>query len=747
MILARKNINLFLNCESGLSEIIAAIMLLAIVVSMIAIIQTQSVPEWNKAVEMDHFNVVYDDFLKIRSDINDVALFQFPKSSVIHMGAHYPGRLIFINPADTSGTLTSTNDTWINMSYTPFNQTPTFFNNSSTSIKFMPNYNYYSNSPSLVYEHGLIIKDFAIDNYLYTDTNQAIFDNNIINVFILAYPQESVSFSGINSLNYNLQSKISTYDNTNVTVTFYTNYPQLWDALLRKYNLNPIVSGNIVTVDYPGNITINAYTFNGSIASGTGVSAITTIPTPAPTSTPTEYNYVFDFLNITGIVTDFEKARNASDGGASAAFYENGTTSISDPNNYTYVTVNTTTNGTIINWTDMQSNDSAYATLAEEANTVNTTYWWGFNTTTESWSHTWAGSGGTVTAGWINDGNAAGGIFSRLTTTSSSPRTRISTWRSPEFTWNGGIPSSASLYFDWKVQTYTRGSPGNYYVQLIKPDYSIVQIYPTTYFSATAPWSSKSTSLSESDFSQSGNYQLKLLATLNTQGGGTQIVEIRWDNPNITLGTTTYSLNITTDTVSVPSANNQYLEINYSKTAADNYEVYVFDGYNWNNRGTLDSTTWTVFNYTLTSDEYNSGTPRVMYIDQDPSGSTQGNLHIDYQRIHGITTGFPPVYHLNITTNTSDIPQTSNHVLEIRYNISGDNFTLQLWNGTSWNNRTTLNDTSLSYRNVTLLPDELILYSDAEGINKYYTLVRYLDMNSATQQGTLYLDYQRIYNN
>ncbi|MDL5503947.1 MAG: hypothetical protein QSU88_12125, partial [Candidatus Methanoperedens sp.] len=87
-------------------------------------------------------------------------------------------------------------------------------------------YNYYFNSPSLVYEHGLIIKDFTIDNYLYTDTNQAIFDNNVINIFILSFPQESVSFSGINGLNYNLQSKISTYNNTNVTVTFYTNYPR-----------------------------------------------------------------------------------------------------------------------------------------------------------------------------------------------------------------------------------------------------------------------------------------------------------------------------------------------------------------------------------------------------------------------------------------------------------------------------------------------------------------------------------------
>ena len=116
-----------LNCESGLSEITASLMLLAIVVSFIGLIQFQSVPQWNKAVEIDHSNVVYDDYMKLKSDIEDVAMFQLPKSSAIHMGVHYPERLIFTNPSDTSGTLSSTNDTWINVSYT-FNQTSTFFN-------------------------------------------------------------------------------------------------------------------------------------------------------------------------------------------------------------------------------------------------------------------------------------------------------------------------------------------------------------------------------------------------------------------------------------------------------------------------------------------------------------------------------------------------------------------------------------------------------------------------------------------
>src|SRR5659263_753340 len=76
----RKDIKNFINCESALSEIIAVIILLAIVVFMIAIIQKQSVPEWNKAVEMDHFNVVYDDFLKITSDFENSSQFQYTKS-------------------------------------------------------------------------------------------------------------------------------------------------------------------------------------------------------------------------------------------------------------------------------------------------------------------------------------------------------------------------------------------------------------------------------------------------------------------------------------------------------------------------------------------------------------------------------------------------------------------------------------------------------------------------------------------
>lgn len=340
----QKDFQFFLNCESAVSEIIGAIMLLAIAVGIIALIQTLSVPEWNKAVEMDHYNVVYDDFMKIRSDIENVALFQFPKSSVIHMCAHYPERMIFINPAGTSGTLTSEN-VWINVSYTDSTGNATYKNFTSTSIRFEPNYNYYSNAASLVYEHGLVIKDFTDSNYLYTDTSQGIFNNitKTINVLSFDYPLESVSFSDINTMNYYPNLTENTKNNTNVTVTFYTNYPLLWKELFKKYNFTyyDVSDNNTLKFDYQGNITINAYTVNGSISSGIGVYSIPETQTPPPIITRD--------VNLTNI----SALSNTTLAGTNSTYYLKLTNNGTDPDTYTITVSNP--NGSSIAVTNITS--------------------------------------------------------------------------------------------------------------------------------------------------------------------------------------------------------------------------------------------------------------------------------------------------------------------------------------------------------------------------------------------------------
>lgn len=258
-----------LNCESAVSEIIGVIMLLAIAVGMIALIQTQSVPEWNKAIEFEHSNKVYDDFLKLKSNIEDTALFQFPRSSVIHMGAHYPNRLIFINPADVSGTITSDRNAWINISYYNSNGTRGNISNLSSSITFRPNYNYLMNSPTLIYENGLVIKDFGINNF--TDNIQPFFMKNAINIIIFDYPSDSESSSTLKVINPYPQYKNTTTNNTNISVNFSSNYPELWNASLRHDGFNSTISGKFINFTYPtGNITINIYGVNVSQVSGIG---------------------------------------------------------------------------------------------------------------------------------------------------------------------------------------------------------------------------------------------------------------------------------------------------------------------------------------------------------------------------------------------------------------------------------------------------------------------------------------------
>lgn len=330
--------------------------------------------------------------------------------------------------------------------------------------------------------------------------------------------------------------------------------------------------------------------------------------------TSSVFTYVFDFLNTTGTVTNPDAAKDDSDGGASAALTEGQLTP-----------------STTYNWSftpPILNNES-----------------WFFNyTVTTATSSLTVSSGNTTT-----DGVPPGALFANISVTSNGVRTVITSWHSPNFTWNNGTPASAILNFSFKVAQFTgSGGTNNYEVFLIDSDGVKKQINQTTTFSGATAWGNFSNnSVYVLDFSKSGNYSLLLNATLSTTRVNPSTegkIEVRWDNPNITLITP---------------------------------------------------------------------------------------------------------YRLNITTNTTNIPDATAQELQIRYNVSGDNFTMQLWNGSGWNNRTTLNDTGMAYRNITLLPGELIpdgtLTGNAVTLNKYYALVRYIDVNASAAQGKLYLDYQRVY--
>jgi len=226
-------------------------------------------------------------------------------------------------------------------------------------------------------------------------------------------------------------------------------------------------------------------------------------------------------------------------------------------------------------------------------------------------------------------------------------------------------------------------------------------------------------------------------------------------NVTVNYDTSAYSLNITTNTTNVPEdiSSNYYLEINYSRNAGEaGYDVYVYNGNDWNLKGSLTSSPWTVANFTLASSEIISGNVNVLYLDQTPAGATQGYLYIDYQRVHNVTPAVLPGYHHDIRANHTGIPDAPSHRLQVRYNATGDNFTLQVYNGSKpgWDNKAGLNITSsMTSIEVPLNVDYLLWDGDfgsytVYDLPKYYVDVRYVDKRTTPPGGKLYLDYQRV---
>lgn len=472
------------------------------------------------------------------------------------------------------------------------------------------------------------------------------------------------------------------------------------------------------------------------------------------------FDYVFNISSRTfGSVINFDNSKNSDDGGASAQYIEeNLPVATPDLHNYTYVTGNITTNGTITNFANMKSNVSgAFANLTEGEGSSNTQYKWVFAANNESWkfSNDTSGAGITVGAGSsATDGVSPGSLFAGLSSTSNQDRYTNTSWRSPNFTWTNGTPLMAILNFSFRVTQLTPASTtATSAVYIIDPNGIKKQINKSTTYTVAGAWGNFSnSSIVLTDFSINGNYSILLNSSLFTTDNNAA-VNVSWDNPTITLYYTSYNLNITTNTTNVPVDSNYYLEINYSRDSNETgYNVSVFNGSGWTYKGNLTNSSWSLANFTLNSSEIINGNVSVRYTDQNPTSTNRGNLSIDYQRVHGFTPGLPAGDYLDITTNTFNVTEANtSSVLQLKYSVSNDNFTVLIKNGTTsgWDDVSILNTTSMSYLNITLtqhelLPDGTIPGGNMPAINKYYVQVRYRD-ESASKNGTLNIDYQRIY--
>ncbi len=219
--------------ESGVSVVIGAMLMLLIMATLYGTIQAYHVPIWNQDVEYEHLNVVHNDMMTFKSDVEDVALSGEPKSSNIQMGVRYPKRIFLVNPGPgVAGALTSDNVA-VTIEYTieGYPMVTQSYNSNRVIYEAQGTVD----SPKLVYEHGVIIRDYG--NASATTDEQSLIVGDEIYIPVLI--GNLTASSSMETESIAIKPLSQSYSRTKIqsaNITLSTDYPEVWEQLLAGAN-------------------------------------------------------------------------------------------------------------------------------------------------------------------------------------------------------------------------------------------------------------------------------------------------------------------------------------------------------------------------------------------------------------------------------------------------------------------------------------------------------------------------------
>jgi hypothetical protein len=159
--------------------------------------------------------------------------------------------------------------------------------------------------------------------------------------------------------------------------------------------------------------------------------------------------------------------------------------------------------------------------------------------------------------------------------------------------------------------------------------------------------------------------------------GGTIDVDALWIR--VTTGASTnYELTVEFTTSGIAVGTLYTLEVQY-RTSGEAFDVFVWDGGTWNDRGDLIGGVWSTYSYTLLPAEVIANEVRVQYRGQIEVGDlAQDVLDIEYHRVNTQAPGGD--YRYDAQFNTTAIPFAETYTLEIYYRVSAEACQLWIWN-------------------------------------------------------------------
>ena len=153
--------------DRGVSEVLGAILMFALVILLIALIQLNAVPAANQQVEFEHNQRVQGDLQEFQGVFLRSATTNTDGSAAIEVGTSYPSRFFLFNPPDPTGTVSVGDGGQIRLENVyATGETRDYLNGDERQfdtrfLTYAPNYNEYRNPPTTVFENGVLYNEFA----------------------------------------------------------------------------------------------------------------------------------------------------------------------------------------------------------------------------------------------------------------------------------------------------------------------------------------------------------------------------------------------------------------------------------------------------------------------------------------------------------------------------------------------------------------------------------------------------------
>lgn len=199
-----------------------------------------------------------------------------------------------------------------------------------------------------------------------------------------------------------------------------------------------------------------------------------------------------------------------------------------------------------------------------------------------------------------------------------------------------------------------------------------------------------------------------------------------------------YSLNWEHRITNVPNRVSHKVRIYGYADSGENFSIYTWDGSNWQD-STYNlpiSIDWV--EYDIDNSYVQNGIVSIKYDDDTTGDDTAEKIRIDYCVVESTSA----TYSVEIYENIDNVISGDNYYLEIKYMLdsTNDNFKVQVWNGSAWNDRGNTLDNSAGWEewSYTLLANELT--GTGDDVN-----IRFVDTDGElTDINALLLDYVRV---